>query len=308
MAWTRRRFVTSAAAGAAGLSLGPRVWAADRVEDRFGEFPLAGLVEQFRADQAHAAGSVRSTGTTRDAYLDVISGIVRFFAAHQDARGAIVYPYQRAEKQTSTRRSRWPVRRCAWPAGRLCRSPPWRARCRSPARPLPTGRPPTAMPISTRSSCCMPTVCSPRRCRTRRRRPGAAILPASFRRRPTGDTRPRRRSRTGTSWRWPASGCARRPGLGSRCRGSRRRSHASWSCSRRGACTATPTTRWLTTTSRGCGRSTCSTRVTGAATPPIWRRLSSAARGCRCSCSRHGVSCRAAAGARTTSGTKRSRP
>ena len=29
MTWTRRRFVTSAAAGAAGLSLGPRVCAAD---------------------------------------------------------------------------------------------------------------------------------------------------------------------------------------------------------------------------------------------------------------------------------------
>jgi hypothetical protein len=102
MTWTRRRFVTSAAAGAAGLSLGPRAWAADSVEERLGEFPLAGVVEQFRADQARAAGSVRSTGMARDAYLDVISGIVRFFAAHQDARGAIIDPYEHAEKQYST--------------------------------------------------------------------------------------------------------------------------------------------------------------------------------------------------------------
>ena len=102
MTWTRRRFVTRAAAGAAGLSLGPRVWAADLVEARVGEFPLAGLVTPFRGDQARAADSVPSTGMTRDAYLDVIGGIVRFFAAHQDARGAIIDPYERAEKQYST--------------------------------------------------------------------------------------------------------------------------------------------------------------------------------------------------------------
>jgi hypothetical protein len=102
MTWTRRRFVTSAAAGAAGLSLGPRVRAADEAQERFGAFPLAGLVTQFRDDQARAADSVPSTRMTRDAYLDVISGIVRFFAAHQDARGAIIDPYEHAEKQYST--------------------------------------------------------------------------------------------------------------------------------------------------------------------------------------------------------------
>ena len=102
MTWTRRRFVTRAAAGAAGLSLGPRVRAAGEAEDRFGRFPLAGLVKPFRDDQERAAGSMRSTGMTRGAYLDVISGIVGFFASHQDAAGAIIDPYEQAEKQYST--------------------------------------------------------------------------------------------------------------------------------------------------------------------------------------------------------------
>ena len=36
MNWTRRRFVTSVAAGAAGLSVGARLRAADAVQERFG--------------------------------------------------------------------------------------------------------------------------------------------------------------------------------------------------------------------------------------------------------------------------------
>ena len=102
MPWTRRRFVTSMAAGAAGLGLGPG-WPATRDgQDRLGEFPLAGLVTQFREDQARRAGPLTLTGVTRDEYLRVVGGIVRFFADHQDARGAIIDPYERAEKQYST--------------------------------------------------------------------------------------------------------------------------------------------------------------------------------------------------------------
>ena len=102
MTWTRRQFVTRAAAGAAGLGFGPRVRAADPVMDRFGEFPLAGLVKQFREDQARRGTLVRSTGVRRDEYLRLVAGIVGFFAGHQDARGAIIDPYEKAEKQYST--------------------------------------------------------------------------------------------------------------------------------------------------------------------------------------------------------------
>jgi len=103
MNWTRRRFVTSVAAGAAGLSLGARLRAADTVQERLGEFPLAGLVQQFRADQARQGQSgAAGLGSTRGGYLTIAAGIVRFFAAWQDARGAIIDPYERVEKQYST--------------------------------------------------------------------------------------------------------------------------------------------------------------------------------------------------------------
>ena len=100
MGWTRRRFLSGVAAGAAGLSLGARLRAADGVQERFGEFPLAGLVRQFREDQARVVLRIESPG--RLGYLDTIDGIARFFAGHQDARGAIVDPYERAERQYST--------------------------------------------------------------------------------------------------------------------------------------------------------------------------------------------------------------
>jgi hypothetical protein len=100
MSWTRRRFLTSVAAGTAGLSVGTRLHAADAVQERFGEFPLAGLVRQFRDDQARAKHRAWSAG--RSNYLSTIDRIARHFAPHQDARGAIIDPYERAEKQYST--------------------------------------------------------------------------------------------------------------------------------------------------------------------------------------------------------------
>ena len=100
MDWTRRRFLSSVAAGAAGMSLGARLRAAEQAAERFGEFPLAGLVLQFRADQARPGHEGWSAG--RSNYLGTIDRVVRFFAAHQDARGAIIDPYERAEKQYST--------------------------------------------------------------------------------------------------------------------------------------------------------------------------------------------------------------
>ena len=100
MTWTRRRFVARVAAGAAGLSVGARLSAADAVQEQLGEFPLAGLVRQFREDQGRANLRIESPG--RIGYLGTIGGVVGFFARHQDARGAIIDPYERAEKQYST--------------------------------------------------------------------------------------------------------------------------------------------------------------------------------------------------------------
>ena len=103
MTWTRRRFVARVAAGAAGIGFGARLRAADAVQERFGEFPLAGVVQQFRADQARRgqSGAV-GRGAPRAGYLSIAAGIVRFFATWQDARGAIIDPYERVEKQYST--------------------------------------------------------------------------------------------------------------------------------------------------------------------------------------------------------------
>jgi len=102
MTWTRRRFMTSVAAGAAAMGFGASGRPERLVQEQFGEFPLAGLVPQFREDQAGRAGRLAPTDLTRDAYLGLIGGIVRFFARHQDAGGAIIDPYEHAEKQYST--------------------------------------------------------------------------------------------------------------------------------------------------------------------------------------------------------------
>ena len=100
MDWTRRRFVRNAAAATAGLGLGATLRAADAVQDRLGEFPLAALVRQFRDDQARPGHQAWSAG--RSNYLATIDRIARHFAPHQDGRGAIIDPYEKAEKQYST--------------------------------------------------------------------------------------------------------------------------------------------------------------------------------------------------------------
>jgi len=67
MNWTRRRFVANVAAGAAGLGLGARLRATEAVQDRFGEFPLAAIVQQFRADQARRGQSGKPASGRRAA-------------------------------------------------------------------------------------------------------------------------------------------------------------------------------------------------------------------------------------------------
>jgi hypothetical protein len=102
MTWTRRRFISSAATGAAVLRLGPPAWLEDAGQDRFGSFPLAGSVARFRDDQARRAEGWAPTGLGRDEYLRLIQGILRVFAPCQDARGAIIDPYEQKERQYST--------------------------------------------------------------------------------------------------------------------------------------------------------------------------------------------------------------
>jgi len=100
--WSRREFIGTTAAGVAGLGVGGRFGVEDAALARFGEFPLAGLVARFREDQRKPVQGWAPSGLNRDEYLRLIRGIVRFFAPLQDARGAIIDPYEKKERQYST--------------------------------------------------------------------------------------------------------------------------------------------------------------------------------------------------------------
>jgi hypothetical protein len=102
---SRRTFLREAGGLIAGTSLSPgwaRAGATAAPASSLEAFPLAGLVESFRRDQLRPPLGWRETRAQRDDYLKVVAGIVRFFAAQQDARGAIVDPYERKEKQYAT--------------------------------------------------------------------------------------------------------------------------------------------------------------------------------------------------------------
>ncbi len=105
---TRRGFLKESArwVGAAAAAQGARGWAwgaqGSTSQPTLEPFPLGGLVEQFRRDQLRPPAGWRETGLTRNDYLKVVSGIVRFFAPLQDSRGAIIDPYEKKEKQYST--------------------------------------------------------------------------------------------------------------------------------------------------------------------------------------------------------------
>ncbi len=113
MTLSRRNFLTGLAAG---TILAPhtldssRAWAStnygelviDRNNKLLGEYPLRFAVARFLEQQRNAAASFRSSGLDRREYLRLADGIVRFFAAHQDARGAIIDPYEKRERQYST--------------------------------------------------------------------------------------------------------------------------------------------------------------------------------------------------------------
>lgn len=65
-------------------------------------FPGVPLVARFLAAAGEGIGGGEATGLTRADYLRLIDGIVGFFEAHQDSRGAIIDPYERKERQYST--------------------------------------------------------------------------------------------------------------------------------------------------------------------------------------------------------------
>lgn len=68
-----------------------------------GEYPLAAAVARFRARQKqYSKETFRSTNLNKREYLRLADGIVCFFAKFQDARGAIIDPYEKRERQYST--------------------------------------------------------------------------------------------------------------------------------------------------------------------------------------------------------------
>jgi hypothetical protein len=98
---TRREFL----AGATATLVGGRAPAGPAPVPNAGwpePFPAAPLVGPFMAALASGAAGPVPTALSRDSYLDVIAGIVRFFASCQDARGAIIDPYEHRERQYAT--------------------------------------------------------------------------------------------------------------------------------------------------------------------------------------------------------------
>jgi hypothetical protein len=96
---SRREFLLGAAgAAAAGAYCDARAQAAPPLDP----FPHAGLVETFLRRERQKAAGIEATGLGRDEYLRLIHGGTRFFAEHQDDRGAIIDPYELKERQYST--------------------------------------------------------------------------------------------------------------------------------------------------------------------------------------------------------------
>lgn len=100
--WTRRDVLAALGGGAAAAAWAARLTASDRVQPSPGAFPLASSVAGFRRAAASPVQGWAPTGLGRDVYLTLIGGIVGFFANAQDARGAIIDPYERKERQYST--------------------------------------------------------------------------------------------------------------------------------------------------------------------------------------------------------------
>ena len=308
MTWTRRRFVTRVAAGAAGLSLGPRVRAADAGGGSLRRVSPRGPGEAVpRRPGARRRQLWRSTGTPRDAYLSIAVAALSGSSRRTRTRAAP------SSIRTSSRRSSTRRRRSRWPAPRS-------ASARRDGRPAAGRRPRDGVRVRVA------------RRREGRRRPRRLLHGAADARRPAA-----RAARAGVD----VVGLAPRPGT------HRAREDlpatadratinnwnlvavaGEWMRTRAGP-------RRLAAVDRGVARSPdgpvhavghvprpqrpdglrplrapvgarpARRGLRGAAMPARWRHWSSAAPGCRSSCSRRAASCRAAAAARTTSGTKR---
>jgi hypothetical protein len=96
---SRREFLFGVAGAASAPGLFRDAWPTGPALD---PFPGTDLVEGFLRRERERATPVAPTGLRRGDYLHLIDGITRFFTAHQDARGAIIDPYELKEKQYST--------------------------------------------------------------------------------------------------------------------------------------------------------------------------------------------------------------
>ena len=100
--WTRRDVLAALGGRAAAAAWAARLTASARFQLTPGAFPLESSVAGFRRAAASPVPGWAPIGLGRDVYLRLIGGIVGFFASAQDARGAIVDPYEQKERQYST--------------------------------------------------------------------------------------------------------------------------------------------------------------------------------------------------------------
>lgn len=102
---SRRDFLLTATAGtilAPVLTAAQNLSANEKLLAQTPEYPLAKAVETFRQRQKTIPSFFRPTRLDKREYLRLIEGIVKYFAAFQDSRGAIIDPYEKRERQYST--------------------------------------------------------------------------------------------------------------------------------------------------------------------------------------------------------------
>lgn len=107
MTYSRRNFLSCIVAGTVLLprfvlsAPNLRAGEIDGKLAQIGDFPLASAVARFRERQKLEKNFVPTKLDKRE-YLRLADGIVRYFAAYQDARGAIIDPFEKRERQYST--------------------------------------------------------------------------------------------------------------------------------------------------------------------------------------------------------------
>ena len=101
MDWSRRTFLQAALQAAGSVALCAGLPAPLALAASIEPYPLQPQIDGFRHTQALAQHS-SSAGIDTDAALALMAGIAKFFVPFQDARGAILDPYEHAEKQYAT--------------------------------------------------------------------------------------------------------------------------------------------------------------------------------------------------------------